>query len=62
MQARPADLAFEDAELMAECKNLDLERGISLPWKRGEAIEQGADDRVKHTQNHRVGSCRGWHE
>ena len=57
MQAGPADLAFEDAELMAECKNLDLERGIGLPGE-DEEIEQAADDRVEDIQNHGVGSCR----
>src|SRR6516225_9451169 len=31
LEVRPADLAFEDAELVAKGENLDLERGFSLP-------------------------------
>jgi hypothetical protein len=37
------DLAFEDAELVAEGENLDLERGFGLPAEDKE-VEQGADD------------------
>ena len=46
---------------MAECKDLDLERGISLPGE-DEEIEQGAHDRVEDTQNHGVGLRRVWRE
>jgi hypothetical protein len=53
-------MALEDAELMAQCKDLDPERGISLPGE-DEEIEQGANDRVEETQNHGVGSCRACH-
>lgn len=41
MQAGPADLAFEDAELTTECNDLDPQRGISLPGE-DEEIEQAA--------------------
>jgi hypothetical protein len=61
LEARPADLALDDAELMAECKNFDLKRGISLRGE-DEEIEQGVDDRVEDTQNDGVGSCRAWRD
>jgi hypothetical protein len=37
------DLAFEDAELVAEGENLELERCFGLPAEDKE-VEQGADD------------------
>ncbi len=49
------DLAFEDAELVAEGQDLDLECGLCLP-AADEEIEQGADDRVDEAQDHGVGS------
>jgi hypothetical protein len=51
------DLAFEDAELVAEGKNLDLECGFGLSAEDKE-IEQRADDGVKQAQDHGRGSWR----
>jgi hypothetical protein len=45
------DLAFEDAELVAEGENLDLECGFGLSAEDKE-IEQRADDGVKQAQGH----------
>jgi hypothetical protein len=56
-EARPMDLAFEDAELVAEGKNLDLECGFGLSAENKE-IEQRADDGVKQAQDHGRGSWR----
>ena len=38
-EAGPLDLAFQDAELVAECQNLDLECGFGLPAE-DEEVEQ----------------------
>ena len=57
LEAGPMDLAFEDAELVAEGQNLDLERGFGLPAEDKE-VEQGADDGVKEDQDHGQGSWR----
>jgi hypothetical protein len=51
------DLAFDDAELVAEGENLDLECGFGLPAEDKE-IEQRADDGVEETQDHEQGSWR----
>ena len=40
---------LDPEELMAGCKNLDLDRGISPPGEEKE-IEQGAHDRVENTR------------
>lgn len=57
LEARPADLASEDAELVAQSENIDLECGFGLLGE-GEGIEQVADGGAEDTQNHGVGSCR----
>ena len=49
------DLAFQDAELVAEDENLDLKCGLGLPAENEEA-EQEADDGVVEAQDHRKGS------
>jgi hypothetical protein len=45
------DLAFEDAELVAEDENLDLECASGLSAEHKE-VEQGADDGVEEAQDH----------
>jgi hypothetical protein len=52
------DLAFEDADLVAEGQNLDLECGFGLPAEDKE-VEQGADDGVEEAQDHGQGSWSG---
>jgi hypothetical protein len=49
------DLAFEDAELVAEGENLDLKCGFRFPAVDKE-IEQRADDEVAKAQDHGQGS------
>jgi hypothetical protein len=51
------ELAFEDAELVAEGENLDLERGFGLPAEDKE-VEHRADDGVNEAQDHGQGSWR----
>ena len=51
------DLALEDAELVADGENLDLQCGFGLPAEDKE-IEQRADDGVKEAQDHGQGSWR----
>ncbi len=51
------DLAFEDADLVAEGENLDLECGFLLSAEDKE-IEQRANDGVKQAQDHGRGSWR----
>ena len=55
LEAGPMDLAFEDAELVAEGENLDLKCGFRLPAEDKE-IEQRADDGVEEAQDHGQGS------
>jgi hypothetical protein len=55
LEARPTDLALEDAELVAEGEDLDLEDGIALHANQKE-VDQGADDRIQETQDHGLGS------
>src|SRR5262249_51820938 len=57
LEAGPMDLAFEDAELVAEGENLDLKCGIGLVAVDKE-VEQEADDGVEKAQDHRQGSWR----
>ena len=57
LEAGPMDLAFEDAELVAECENLDLKCGFGLPAEN-EEIEQRADGGVEEAQDHGQGSWR----
>jgi hypothetical protein len=49
------DLAFEEAELVAERENLDLECGFALPAE-DKKVKQGADDGVQEAQDHGQGS------
>ena len=51
------DLAFEDAELVAEGENLDLKCGFRLLAEDKE-VEQEADDGVEEAQDHGQGSWR----
>jgi len=51
------DLAFEDAELVAEGENLDLKCGFGLPAEDKE-VEHRADDGVEEAQDHGQGSWR----
>ena len=55
VEARPMDLPFEDAELVTEGENLDLERGPGFP-AADEQIEEGADEAVDEAEDHEVGS------
>jgi len=54
-EARPTDVALEDADLMAEGENLDLEGGLA-PLAKEEELDQGADDGVEETKDHGLGS------
>jgi len=51
LEARPADLAFQDAELMAEGENLDLKIGLG-PLALDQELEEEADDAVQEGQKH----------
>ena len=51
LETRPTDLALEDAELVAEGENFDLERGLGLPAEDNE-VEQRADEGVDGTRDH----------
>jgi len=51
------DMAFEDAELVAEGENLDLKCGFGLPAEDKE-VEHRADDGVEEAQDHGQGSWR----
>jgi hypothetical protein len=54
LEARSTDLALEDAELMAEGEDLDLEGGIALQANEKE-VDQGADEGVEEIQDHGLG-------
>lgn len=51
LKARPADLAFQDTELMAEGENLDLEVGLGL-LALDQEVEEEPDNAVQEGQKH----------
>ncbi len=51
LKVRPVELAFEDAELMAEGQNLDPELGLGLP-ALDEELEEESDEAVQEGKTH----------